>query len=191
MAKRKPILNISAPYLEALAGRDPLVIQGQAPRRLQKLMQGLSESQLSRRPAPGKWSIKEVIGHLADHEVVYGFRLRCVAALERPQLAGYDENLFVTNLAVAAARTRDLFEAYAAARKANHALVLRLQKKAGPKLFERIGLHAERGPESFQVIVTRNAGHDVLHERQVERTRATVTSAPKRKPLERRTVKRK
>ncbi|MBL8859172.1 MAG: DinB family protein [Planctomycetes bacterium] len=168
--------NIPAEYLAALGGEDPLVIQKQAPLRLKKLLKGRSEKELATRPGRGKWSVKEVIGHLADHEVVYGCRLRFVAALDRPVLGGYDQDLFVTRLGIERATTKELFQSYASVRKANNELVGRLDAAA----FDRIGLHAERGEESLRTIVTRNAGHDRLHEAQVERTLAAV-SAMRRK----------
>ncbi|MDZ4772413.1 MAG: DinB family protein [Planctomycetota bacterium] len=170
MPKETPPTNIPARYLEALGGEDPLVIQKKAPKRLKKLLKGLSEKELSKKPAPDKWSIKEVIGHLADHEVVYGFRLRCVIALDRPTLTSYDQDRFVERLATATSTTKELFDAYEAARVANHALFESLDSAA----FERVGLHTERGEETLRTIVTRNAGHDVLHEQQVERTREAV-----------------
>jgi hypothetical protein len=162
--------NIPARYLEALGGEDPLVLQRKAPKRLKKLLKGMSEKELAKKPAPDKWSIKEVIAHLADHEVVYGFRLRCVAALDRPMLTGYDQDLFMQRLQHDRATTKELFDSYAAARAANHALVERLDEDA----FDRTGMHAERGEETLRTIVTRNAGHDMLHEQQVERTKAAV-----------------
>ncbi len=176
MVKESPPTNISARYLEALCGEDPLVIQKKAPKRLKKLLRGLSDKELEKKPAPDKWSIKEVIAHLADHEVVYGFRLRCVAALDRPLLAGYDQDLFMTKLGHSNTTTKELFDAYAAARAANHALVERLEESA----FERVGIHAERGEETLRTIVTRNAGHDMLHEQQVERTKTAVLAKTKK-----------
>jgi hypothetical protein len=171
MTQEAPPTNIPARYLEALGGEDPFVVQRKAPKRLKKLMKGLSDKQLEQKPAPDKWSIKEVIAHLADHEVVYGFRLRCVVALDRPMLSGYDQDLFMQRLQHARATTKELFDSYTAARAANHALVERLDLEA----FDRIGVHAERGEETLRTIVTRNAGHDLLHEQQIERTKAAVT----------------
>lgn len=176
MAQATPPTNIPERYLEALGGEDPLVLQKKAPKRLKKLLKGMSEGELERKPAADKWSIKEVIAHLADHEVVYGFRLRCVAALDRPTLTGYDQDLFMQKLQHARATTKELFDSYAAARAANHALVERLDEDA----FERIGMHAERGEETLRTIVTRNAGHDVLHEQQVERTKNAVRAKSKK-----------
>lgn len=174
--------TIPAEYLAALGGEDPLVIQKQAPARLKKLLRGRSERELALRPGRNKWSVKEVIGHLADHEVVYGCRLRFVAALDRPVLTGYDQDLFVTRLGLERATTKALFQSYESVRKANNEFVRRLDASA----FDRIGLHAERGEESLRTIVTRNAGHDRLHEAQIVRTLSAVNSKKRSKSKARR-----
>ena len=91
-------------YVRALDGDDPIVSQRKAPQRIAKLLKGLSENQLARRPAPDKWSIKEVVAHLADGEIVLGSRVRFVAAQDRPLLPGYDQDRFVAGLGVQAER---------------------------------------------------------------------------------------
>lgn len=169
--------NIPARYLEALGGEDPLQIQESAPKRAQKLLAGLSEKELEQKPAPDRWSMKEVIAHLADHEIVYGYRVRCIAALDAPLLAGYDQQRFLDHLGTERARTKDLLGAWAAVRAANHALIERLP----PEAFDRVGTHSERGEESLRTIVIRNAGHDAIHLAQIERTRDAVRAKGRKK----------
>ena len=74
-------------YRAALGDDDPFLAMFDAPQRLRTLLKGLTETQLSRRPAPGKWSIKEIVAHLADGEVILGSRYRLVAAHDRPAIA--------------------------------------------------------------------------------------------------------
>lgn len=166
---------VPARYLEAIGGADPVESQRKAPKRLKKLLKGLSEKQLAKRPAENKWSIKEVIGHLADGEVINGARLRFVAAHDRPPLTGYDQDLFVARLGLASVKTKDLLEAFTAARKLNVELLGRLPESA----YDRIGVHSERGEESIRTMVTMYAGHDIIHEQQIELARAALKAAKK------------
>ncbi|MRR13057.1 DinB family protein, partial [bacterium] len=73
-------------YREALGKDDPFLALFEAPQKLRKLVKGLTEQQLSRRPAPGKWSIKEIVAHLADGEGILGSRYRLIAAHDRPAI---------------------------------------------------------------------------------------------------------
>jgi hypothetical protein len=164
-------------YVRALDGDDPIESQRKAPKRIAKLLKGLSEKQLARRPAPDKWSIKEVVAHLADGEIVLGSRVRFVAAQDRPLLPGYDQDRFVAGLGVERVSTEDLLEAFAAARALNVALLRRLPKEA----FQRIGLHAERGEESIATMVAMYAGHDRIHEQQIAAAREALRAAKAQK----------
>jgi hypothetical protein len=163
-------------YLAALGGDDPFLAMFEAPQRLRKLLKGLTEKQLSRRPAPGKWSIKEIVAHLADGEVVTGSRYRFIAAHERPAIASYDQDLFVEKLGVANATTEELVADFEMARAVNLGLLVRLPDEA----FARVGIHSERGEESIDTIVRLYAGHDRVHLDQVETIR-TGLFPPKRK----------
>ena len=164
-------------YARALGGDDPLESQRKAPKRIAKLLKGLSEKQLARRPAPDKWSIKEVVAHLADGEIVLGSRLRFVAAQDRPLLPGYDQDRFVAGLGIERVSTEDLLEAFVAARALNVGLLRRLPKEA----FQRVGLHAERGEESIATMVAMYAGHDRIHEQQIAAAREALRAAKARK----------
>ena len=73
-------------------GKDPLRLQQAAPRKFAALIKGLSKKQLSRRPAPGKWSIAEILAHLADAELVIGYRLRLILASNGTTLKTYGEH---------------------------------------------------------------------------------------------------
>jgi hypothetical protein len=174
MVKPGPV--IPARYAEALGDDDPVELQRKAPKRIKKLIRGLSEKELARKPAPEKWSIKEVIAHLADGEFILGARMRFVAAHDRPPLPGYDQDLFVERLGVERVKTGELLEAFAAARSANVGLLRRLPEDA----FARIGMHAERGEESIAQMVAMYAGHDRIHERQIEAIRAALAAKPKK-----------
>jgi hypothetical protein len=170
MLDNPPRSVVPARYIAALDGADPIETQRKAPKRLKKLLKGLSEKELSRRPAPDKWSIKEVVAHLADGEVIMGSRIRFVAAQDRPPLPGYDQDLFVQNLGVHMVKTKDLLHAFAMARKLNVQLLERLPESA----LDRTGMHAERGEESIRTMITMYAGHDIIHEEQVKAAREAL-----------------
>src|SRR5262245_19500034 len=77
----------------ALVGdRDPLEVQARLAQDLRAAVAGLSPEQLRRPEAPGKWSILDVVRHLADSEVVFGWRLRQVIAQDRPTITGFDQD---------------------------------------------------------------------------------------------------
>ena len=164
-------------YERALEGADPIEAMRKAPKRLAKLIKDLSKKQLARRPAPDKWSIKEVLAHLADGEVMLGSRFRMVAAMDRPQLVGYDQDAFVERLALEDAKAKDLLEDFAAVRAANVRLLKRLPREA----FERVGLHTERGEETLSDMLVMYAGHDRVHEEQIARLREWLRDSKKRK----------
>jgi hypothetical protein len=134
---------------------------------LRRLVRGLTERQLATRPAPRKWSIREIVAHLADNEVVLGARYRFIAAMDRPPLPGFDQDAFVANLGVGRAATTDLLDDFAMARAVNIGLL----ERVGDSAWGRVGLHAERGEESLGQMVTMYAGHDRIHLSQIETIR--------------------
>src|SRR6187549_2289792 len=85
-------------YIAALEGRDPIESLRKGPKRMKKLLKGYSEKQLAKQPAPGKWSAKEVMAHMADGEVILGARIRFIAAMDNPSIPGYDQDRFVERL---------------------------------------------------------------------------------------------
>lgn len=161
-------------YLEALGKDDPLEAMAEAPDRLRRLVAGLTEAQLAKRPAPGKWSIKEIVAHLADGEVVLGWRYRVVVAHDRPPIQGYDQDRFVEKLGVSRTTGQELLDDFAMARAVNLGLLSRLAESD----FDRAGLHSERGEETVRSMVAMYAGHDRIHLAQVETIR--VGLFPKR-----------
>ncbi len=176
MAIGNPGPVIPERYRRALGDDDPVEAMAEAPDRLRKLIRGLTERQLARRPAPGKWSIKEIIGHLADGEVVLGARYRFIAAHERPKIASYDQDAFVERLGTMGAKASELLDDFMWARAANLGLLLRLP----PESWQRVGVHEERGEESIETLVTMYAGHDRIHLQQIETIRVGLFP-PRRK----------
>lgn len=160
-------------YLKALDGADPLQVLRKSPKRLRKLIKSAKGKELGWKADAATWSVHEVIGHMADHEFVFGARVRFVAAQDKPPLPAYDENLFLARLGVDRSRLEDLFDAWVAARAANVHLLDRLPEDA----WSRTGIHQERGELSLTQIVLTNAGHDRIHEEQIERVIARARVA--------------
>lgn len=159
-------------YTSAILGlvedRTPIDVLKRTPAALEKSIDGLSARQLSKREAAGKWSIKHVLRHLADSEIVWSWRLRMVLAHDRPPLTGYDQDLWAQRLKYDESDSRESLSAFGVLRKSN----LRLVKRASDDDLRRVGVHAERGDESVAHMVRLYAGHDLLHLRQIARIRA-------------------
>lgn len=165
--------NVPERYVKALDGADPVHVLRKTPKRLRKLLRDAKDKELAWKEDAATWSVQEVMGHLADHEFVFGARIRFVAAEDRPLLPGYDEKRFLANLGVDRCPIEDLFDVWMAARSANVHLLDRLPESAWTK----IGVHSERGELSLLQIVVGNAGHDRVHEEQIERTIARARAA--------------
>jgi len=87
----------------------------------------LDDATLRRKPSPDKWCILEILGHLADIEVLYGYRLRQMLADKEPVIAPIDQDDWARNLGYLEATPAELLDAYQAARRANLRLLRRLK----------------------------------------------------------------
>jgi hypothetical protein len=164
--------EISA-YVSALIGllgeKDPIAVLQETPPVLERFLASVPPEIVVRPEAPGKWAIRDVVQHLADAELVGGFRLRMVLAHDRPPLSGYDQDLWANRLGYAKADVREALEQFQAIRRAN----LRIWRRLSPADLARVGVHSERGEESLEHLRRMYAGHDLLHRRQLERIRWT------------------
>jgi uncharacterized damage-inducible protein DinB len=151
--------------LSHLEGRDPLKLQAAAPAKLAKLLKGVSPARARKRPAPGKWSIAEIVAHIADTELVGGYRIRAILGQPGTQIIGFDQDAWVTALHYDKRDLRKSFEQYRGLREANLALL----KSLTPEQWKHHGMHSERGEESVEMIVLMFAGHDINHLGQIER----------------------
>src|SRR5690606_29130053 len=140
------------------------------PAPLRDAVAGVDDDALRRPEAPGKWSVVEVAQHLADSELVFGYRIRMTAAHDRPAIQGYDQDLWATDLRYADVRLEDALADFEALRAMN----LRLLRALPEASWERVGLHAERGEESVRQLTRLMAAHDLVHLRQIERIKGAV-----------------
>ena len=96
--------------------------------------------------------------------------MRLILAHDRPQITGYDQDLWAERLHYADADPGEALAALDVLRRGN----LRLIERATPAELKRVGLHSERGEESIEYLVRLYAGHDLLHLQQIDRIRAVV-----------------
>ncbi len=146
------------------ADSEPLKLIAASPARFARLLKTITPAAARKRPAAGKWSIAEIMAHLADVELVVGYRIRAVLGAPGTQIIGFDQDAWVTALHYDKRPLRKSFEQYRTLRAAN----LDLRKTLTPDQWKHQGLHSERGPESVDTIVRLFAGHDVNHLTQIE-----------------------
>jgi hypothetical protein len=154
--------------LGLVGGREPMSVLRETPSAAARAIEGLSPAQLRTPEAPGKWSIAQVVRHLADSDLVWGWRVRLILAQDRPPLTGYDQDLWAERLHYADADPVQALEELRVLRRGN----LGLLDRATPQDLKRVGVHAERGEESVEYLCGLYAGHDLLHLRQIARIRA-------------------
>ncbi|MEW5914995.1 MAG: DinB family protein [Gemmatimonadota bacterium] len=159
-----------ARFLAALGSRDPFEVLGSTVMELRRATEGLSQTQLSAPEGPGQWSIRQVIQHLSDSELVGAFRIRMVLAHDRPPLAGYDQDRWTEHLHYERVDVADALGDFERLRNAN----LRLLQQTRPEDRARVGLHSERGEESITQMILNYAGHDLVHLRQIARIRRAI-----------------
>jgi hypothetical protein len=129
---------------------------------------GAAGSELDYVPEPGKWSIRQILAHLADAEMVAGGRLRQLIAEDHPHLQGYDQNAWAANLDYTRRKTSQALETFRRIRGENYELL----KDLPPPAFEREGIHSERGPLSLKQLLQGMAEHAENHAAQVRTRRA-------------------
>jgi uncharacterized damage-inducible protein DinB len=148
-------------------GADPLVLQAKAPDVLAALVDGLSTEQLDYRPASGKWSIREIVAHLADDELVGAYRIRLILSAPGTAIQAFDQDVWARTGRYGTSDVSDSLELYRTLRLAN----LKLLQSLTAEEWQMFGVHAERGIESVRDIAMYFAGHDINHFRQIESIR--------------------
>jgi hypothetical protein len=159
-----------ASILRALGERDPLEVLAETPGALRQAVAGLTPGQEAAPERPGKWSVRQVVQHLADSDLVGAFRFRMVIAHEAPELPGYDQDLWAQRLGYEDIALATSLEDFTTLRGLN----LRLLRRATPEDLGRVMRHAERGDEPLSRMVALYAGHDLVHLAQIRRIRQAL-----------------
>jgi hypothetical protein len=158
-----------AEILGWLGDDDPATVQAGTTDRMRQIVEAAGR-RLRERPRPTEWSVIECVGHLVDSEVVASARIRWVIAEDEPDLVAYDQDRWVDGLHHRDASPDELLALFDALRRANLQLWTANPWTPNPApARERIGLHRERGPESYEVMFRMMAGHDRLHLAQAQR----------------------
>ena len=155
--------------LSYVRGQDPLDIQVRTPKELERLIKGASAPRLHQRPAPGKWSVAEILAHLADVEIVVSWRIRAILGAPGTPMQAMDQDAWVTAGHYDKRDPRKSIELFRVLRDANVALF----KTLTPEQWKHHGMPSERGVETVEHIVRLYAGHDLNHTHQVEQILAS------------------
>ena len=137
---------------------------------LRDTLAGRPRSALVRPERPGKWSVGQVLRHLADTEWVHGYRARKAVAESGSPILGYDQDKWAQGLRYAEADPAASLEEVAVLRVLN----LRWLDGLAEEELDRFGEHNERGRESVRRMVTLIGAHDLLHRAQITRILASV-----------------
>jgi uncharacterized damage-inducible protein DinB len=159
-----------AAILQALGSRDPFEVLAEMPEALRQAVAGLTPEQDATPERPGKWSVRQVVNHLADSDRVGAFRFRMVLAHDAPELPGYDQDLWAERLRYQEIDLSAALEDFTQVRLAN----LRLLRRATLEDMQRVMRHAERGDEPLHYMIRLYAGHDLVHLRQIARIRQAI-----------------
>ena len=148
-----------------VAGKDPLRVQQATPGRIRKLVHRLPPRRLKRRPAPGKWSISEILAHLAEVELVGGYRIRMILGSPGTPIQAFDQDVWAKVSHYRELDARQCLEMFCILREQN----LTLLRSLTPRQWRQYGMHQERGKETVARIVEMFAGHDLNHLKQIEK----------------------
>jgi hypothetical protein len=151
--------------LANLQGQDPLNVGAGTAKKLDRVLRGIPASRLRKRPAPGKWSVAEILAHLADSEMVRGWRIRQILAAPGSQIQAFDQDVWASTGHYEKRDPRKSIELFRVVREANLALL----KSLTPEQWRHHGLHEERGEQSIEHLARLSAGHDINHVTQIEK----------------------
>jgi hypothetical protein len=158
--------------LAALGDDDPVEAAAETPGNIRALITEAGDL-LRVRPEPREWSALLCLAHIADAEVVMSGRYRWVLAHDRPELIGYDQDLWIDGLHDDDDDPVLLLAQFETLRTANIAL----WRGASEADRQRVGVHRERGEESFDLMFRMLGGHDRVHLAQARRALEAARAA--------------
>jgi hypothetical protein len=148
-----------------VGGQEPMKVQRETPKALEGLVKGAPAAKLRERPAADKWSVGEILAHLAEAEIAISWRVRCIIGAPGTPIQAYDQDAWVAAGHYAQRDPLKSLEQFRSLREAN----LALYDSLTPEQWKHYGMHAERGKETVEHIVRLIAGHDINHTKQIER----------------------
>jgi len=156
-------MTSSPPYTQLLENRDALIVLAETQESIPAMAQALGIEGLKRTYAPGKWTAAQVLAHLADSEIAFGFRVRQILAEPELGIQTFDQDQW--------ARRYDGMDGMEAAQtfKALRAWNLSLFHLLDKNDLDKAATHPERGPEKAETVIRIMAGHTLHHLAQLER----------------------
>lgn len=151
--------------MSLIEGKDSLKTQAASAKQIDRLLRKASASRLRKKPAPDKWSVSEIIAHMADTEIVIGWRIRSIVGAPGTPIQAYDQDAWAAAGLYSKRDPRKSLAQFRAVRDAN----LAFYKSLSQEQWKYFGLHAERGEESIGRIADMIAGHDINHISQIKR----------------------
>ncbi|HEX4439648.1 MAG TPA: DinB family protein [Thermoanaerobaculia bacterium] len=145
-------------------GDDPREIIRRTPARLSRRVNAATRRRLTARPAPGKWSVGEILSHLSEVEMLWGYRIRAVYERSGIPLVGMDQDAWAKNSRYRRIDPRRALETFVAIRRANVEFIDGIRRTE----LKRWGRHSQFGRLTLAKMIALMAGHDLNHTRQVE-----------------------
>jgi hypothetical protein len=145
------------------SGKDPLEAQALAPTLLAELIADVSNERLTKQPCPGKWSVSEILAHLAEDEIATAWRYRQMVEHSGINLVGFDQDLWAKLGNYAARIPQESLALFRLIRGAN----LEFLKRLSTAQWDCFGMHAERGRITVRDLAAHMAGHDANHIEQI------------------------
>jgi len=154
----------SARITSYVQGQNHLKVLESTPKTITRLIKGKPPSALSKVEDSGKWSILQILAHLAEGEIVMAYRLRLVVGANGTPIQAYDQNTWQQNAGYLRKNTKLALDLFTTLRENNVAFLKSLTKEQ----WECFGMHVERGKETVTRMAELYAGHDVNHLQQIE-----------------------
>jgi hypothetical protein len=151
------------PYAQKLGDHDALRVLSETAGRLRQFAKAIGERRINEPIAPGKWSPRQILAHLADCELGFGFRYRQVLAEENHVTQPFDQDLWAKNYAVY--KAAQALETFTVLRDWN----LTLLRTVTAEQMMKAVVHPERGKMVFKTLIETSAGHDINHLQQLEK----------------------
>jgi hypothetical protein len=158
-------------------GRDAIKVQRATAPKLKKLIHGLTPKEVKRHPEAGKWSIAEIVAHLADAEIVASWRMRSVLGANGTAIQPFDQDTWASVFQYGKRDPKQSLEVFRVLRENNLAMLKALPRES----WDNYGMHAERGKETIAHLARMFAGHDTNHVLQVEGIAVQLKSARRKK----------
>ena len=156
------------PYSQFIGSNDPYPVIESTADRIAEIAAQLTPEQIAGAPAPGKWSIHQIVAHLADNEVMSQARIRLMLFEDTPTLVAYDQDRWLNGWMREQEPFEETLERFRVLRRST----VRLLRNSPEHDLRRVGAHTERGvqtPADYLIIL---AGHDINHLSQVEGIRS-------------------